>query len=69
MILTKSILTIKIITIKILSFVKGDKDSSVVIMDKPDYVTKYQRVMIEEGINNGVYAQTNDTTLNDLRVL
>ena len=69
MILTKSILTIKIITIKILSFVKGDKDSSVVIMDKPDYVIKYQRVMIEEGINNGVYAQTNDTTLKDLRVL
>ena len=40
-----------------------------VIMDKPDYVIKYQRVMIEEGINNGVYAQTNDTTLKDLRVL
>ena len=39
-----------------MSFVKGDKDSSVVIMDNSDYVIKYQRVMIEEGINNGGYA-------------
>ena len=39
-----------------MSFLKGDKDSSVVIMDKSDYVIKYQRVMIEESINNGVYA-------------
>ena len=46
----------KIITVKILSFLKGDKDSSVVIMDKSDYVIKYQRVMIEESINKGVYA-------------
>ena len=50
-------------TIKILSFLKGDKDCSAVIMDKSDY----HRV-IEEDINNGVYTQTNYTTLKDIKL-
>ena len=46
--------------------IPGDKDSCVIIMDKVDYVTK-----MEETINNciqkGVYAETEDNTLRDLK--
>ena len=47
--------------------VSGDKDSSVVVMNKADYVMKLQN-MIEEGILKGVYEETEDTTLDDLRL-
>ena len=45
---------------------KGDKDSSIVIMNKTNYITKIE-IMIEEGIKNGTYAETDDTTMQDLK--
>ena len=44
----------------------GDKDSSVVIMQRADYVNKLE-TMIEEGIANGKYVVTEDNTLKDLK--
>ena len=44
----------------------GDRDSSIVIMQKDDYNHKLQQ-MIDEGIKNGIYTPTEDNTLNDLR--
>ena len=44
----------------------GDKDSSVVIMQRADYVKKLE-TMIEEGIANGKYVVTEDNTLKDLK--
>ena len=45
---------------------KGDKDSSVVIMNTNGYITKIE-TMIEEGIKNRIYAETDDTTMQDLK--
>ena len=45
--------------------VKGDKDSSVVIMEKSDYVDKLE-YMINDGIEKGTYVETTDNTLKDL---
>ena len=45
--------------------VKGDKDSSVVIMKKSDYVTKLD-TMIDDGIIKGTYVETTDNTLKEL---
>ena len=45
--------------------VKGDKDSSVVIMKKSDYVTKLD-TMIDDGIMKGTYVETTDSTLKEL---
>ena len=44
----------------------GDKDSSIVIMQRADYVNKLE-TMIEEGIANGKYVVTEDNTLRDLK--
>ena len=44
----------------------GDKDSSVAIMQHADYVNKLE-TMIEEGITNGKYIETDDNTLTDLK--
>ena len=44
----------------------GDKDSSIVVMQKDDYNRKLQQ-MIDEGIRIGIYIPTEDNTLNDLR--
>ena len=44
----------------------GDKDSSVVIMQRADYVNKLE-TMIEEGITNEKYMVTEDNTLKDLK--
>ncbi|KAL9977773.1 hypothetical protein ACROYT_G015213 [Oculina patagonica] len=44
----------------------GDKDSSVVIMQRADYVNKLE-TMIEEGITNGKYVVTDDNTLKVLK--
>jgi len=45
---------------------KGDKDSSVVIMNRSDYTEKLES-MIQDGIRNGTYQETIDTTLQDLK--
>ena len=45
---------------------KVDKDSSIVIMNKTDCITKIE-TMIEEGIKNGTYAETDDATMQDLK--
>ena len=45
--------------------VKGDKDSSVVIIRKSDYVTKLN-TMIDDGIMKGTYVKTTDNTLKEL---
>ena len=45
--------------------VQGDKDSSVVIMKKSDYVTKLD-TMIDGGIMKGTNIETNDKTLKEL---
>jgi len=44
----------------------GDKDSSVAIMQRADYVNKLEP-MIEEGITNGKYVETDDNTLTNLK--
>ena len=48
-----------------ISVLSGDKDSSVVIMERKIYVEKLE-VLINEGIKNGKYAKAEDTTLQDL---
>ena len=45
---------------------QGDKDSSIVIMDRNDYIEKLEN-MIEDGIRKGTYERTEDTTLLDLK--
>ena len=40
----------------------GDKDKSITIMNKVDYRQKVQQ-MINEGISQGKYAETDDTIL------
>ena len=49
-----------------IAIVPGEKDSCVVVMDKVRYVNKLNE-MIEEGIKNGIYEETEDTTLKDLK--
>ena len=51
---------------KNVAVIPGDKDSSVVIMDKADYVEKLQN-MLDEGIEDGIYETSSDTTLSDLQ--
>ena len=41
---------------------RGGKDSSVVIMNRSDYIEKLEGV-IEEGVRKGTYKKTEDTTL------
>ena len=43
---------------------KGDKDSSIVIMNKTNYIKKIGTLI---GIKNGTYAETDDTTMQDLK--
>ena len=45
---------------------KGDKDSSIAIMNKADYIKKME-TMIEEGIKNGTYAEAGNTTMQDFK--
>ena len=47
-----------------IAVLSGDKDSSIVIVQKDDYNHKLQQ-MIDEGIRNGIYTPTEDNTLND----
>ena len=44
----------------------GDKDSCVVILNRDDYVAKFEN-MIQDGINNGTYKLTVDSTIKDLQ--
>ena len=44
----------------------GDKDSSIVIMQKDCYNQKLKQ-MVDKGIRNGIYTPTEDNTLDDLR--
>ena len=44
----------------------GDKDSSVIIMNRSDYIGKLE-TMIHEGILKGTYEFTEDNTLSDLK--
>ena len=46
----------------------GNKDSSIVIMQKGDYNHKLQQI-IDEGIKMVFYTPTEDNTLNDVRTL
>ena len=48
-----------------IAVLSGDKDCSIVIMQKNDYNKKLQQ-MIDEGIRNRIYTPTEDNTLNDL---
>ena len=45
---------------------RGDKDSSVVIMSRSDYIQKLEGA-IEEGVKKSTYKKTEDTTLQDLK--
>ena len=47
--------------------ISGDKDSSVIIIDKNDYINKLEST-INEGINKGAQVQTTDNTLKDLEL-
>ena len=44
---------------------KGDEDSSVVILNKTDYIEKLEN-MVKEGIDKGTYTLTQDNTIKDL---
>ena len=44
---------------------KGDKDSSLVILNKTDYIEKLEN-MVKEAIDKGTYAITEDNTIKDL---
>ena len=48
-----------------ITILTGDKDSSVVILDKADYQSVVQK-LIDEGIESGKYVPTEDTILRDL---
>ena len=50
---------------KDIAVVKGDKDSSVVIMKTSDYVTKLD-TMIDDAIIKGTDVETTDSTLKEL---
>ena len=45
---------------------RGDKDSSVVIMNRPDDIEQLEG-MKKQRVKNGIYKKTEDTTLQDLK--
>ena len=45
---------------------KGDKDSSVVVLNKTDYIEKLKDT-VKESINKGTYTSTEDNTIIDLK--
>ena len=51
---------------KIVVVISGDKDSCLVLSKRSDYDKKLQS-LIDEGIINGTYASTKESTLNDLK--
>ena len=58
----------KLTTDSNLVVLSGDKDSSVIIMERELYVTKIER-MIKDGIKKGRYTETEDTTLKSFQKL
>ena len=50
---------------KTIVVVKGDKDSSVVIMKKSNYMTKLN-TMIDDSATKGTYAETTDNMLKEI---
>ena len=52
---------------KDIKVLQGDKDSSIIIMDSEKYY-KNPETMVKEGIKNGIYKETTDTTLHDLKL-
>ena len=51
---------------KNIAVVPGDKDSSVVLLNKSDYLEKMQN-MLDKGIQDGIYEAAADTILSDLK--
>ena len=51
---------------KNLVFLRADKDSRTKTTNETDYITKIQTI-IEEESKNGKYAETDDTTMQDLK--
>ena len=51
---------------KIVVVISGDKESCLVLSKRSDYDKKLQS-LIDEGIINGTYASTTESTLNDLK--
>ena len=49
---------------KSIAVTPGDKDSTVVVLDKKDYIQKLQD-MIDDGIKEGIYETSKDSTLSD----
>ena len=45
---------------------KGDKDSTIVLMNRSDYIEKL-KVMIDARIRKDIYEVTNDSTLQGLK--
>ena len=45
---------------------KGDKDSSIALMNRSDYIEKLE-VIIDDGIKKGIHEVTTDSTLQDLK--
>ena len=45
---------------------KGNKDSSIALMHRSDYIEKIE-VIIDDGIRKGIYEVTTDSTLQDLK--
>ena len=52
---------------KIVVVISGDKDSCLVLSKRSDYDNKKLQSLIDEGIINGTYASTTESTLNDLK--
>ena len=48
-------------------FLQGDKDSSIIIMESKNHYQKLE-TMVNEGIKNGIYKETTDTTLHELKL-
>ena len=52
---------------KDIKVLQDDKDSSIIIMDSKIYYEQLE-TMVKEGIENGIYKETTDTTLHDLKL-
>ena len=51
---------------KFVVILKGDKDSTIVLMNRSDYIEKL-KVMIDARMRKGLYEVTNDSTLQGLK--
>ena len=62
----QKILRTKLINNPDIVILEGDKESATVIMNKTDYIRKMNE-MIEKGLEDGTYVESEDTTLEDLK--